>query len=717
MATELGQAYVQIMPSAKGISGSIQKQLDPEASSAGKSAGLKIGTGLKVAAVAGVAAAGAAMGKIISSSLSEGANLQQSLGGIETLFKGSANKVIKYADQAYKTSGLSANDYMENVTSFSASLLQSVAGDTNKAAETANMAMIDMSDNANKMGTNMGDIQNAYQGFAKQNYTMLDNLKLGYGGTKEEMQRLLTDAQKLTGVKYNINNLNDVYNAIHAVQGKLGITGTTAKEAAETFSGSFAAMKASLSNVLGNLSLGRDIGPSLQALAQTVSTFLFGNFIPMVGNILGALPGAIITFFAAAAPLFMQAGGEFLTQISAGFTTGLPNFMTTLSGIITSMMSWITMNLPTILNIGVQILTNIANGILQAIPQLITIAGNIITSFVEFFMVNFPVILETGKNLLLNLIDGIIANLPAIGDSAIQAVSTFIDTIVANYPKYMSTGWEILMSLVKGILDRLPDLISAAATLIIKFASMLISKIPSILAAGAQIMAGLVGKLISLIPNILSAGVRIIGGLISGIVRAIPDVLRNIAGMGNDIVRSVTGIDISGAGAAIMNGFLGGLKSAYEGVKNFVGGIASWIKEHKGPISYDKKLLIPAGQAIMGGLNSSLQDAFKQVQKTVSSMGDELQLEFGINVNADEFSNQNFERDVVANLANDPYKQAISTVPVNSATQDINRTIEISVPVYLYKGAAREIGYATATYVDERNQLNSRRQGRLEGDR
>ena len=273
MATELGQAYVQIMPSAKGISGSIQKQLDPEADSAGKSAGMKIGAGLMVAATAAVAATGVALGKIISSSLSEGANLQQSLGGIETLFKGSADKVKQYANDAYKTAGLSANDYMESVTGFSASLLQSMGGDTEKAAETANMALIDMSDNANKMGTSMESIQYAYQGFAKQNYTMLDNLKLGYGGTKAEMERLLADATKLTGVEYDINNLNDVYNAIHAVQEELGITGTTARESAETFSGSLASMKSAFSNVLGGLSLGQDIQPALQALAETTSTF------------------------------------------------------------------------------------------------------------------------------------------------------------------------------------------------------------------------------------------------------------------------------------------------------------------------------------------------------------------------------------------------------------------------------------------------------------
>lgn len=201
MATELGQAYVQIMPSARGISGSMSKQLGPEADSAGRSAGLKIGTALKVAAIAGVVATGAALGKLISSSLSEGADLQQSLGGVETLFKENADKVKKYAADGYKTAGLSANAYMETVTGFSASMIKSLNGDTKKAADLSNQAIVDMSDNANKMGTNIGDIQNAYQGFAKQNYTMLDNLKLGghnrlaqykpreNGGTLNELRR------------------------------------------------------------------------------------------------------------------------------------------------------------------------------------------------------------------------------------------------------------------------------------------------------------------------------------------------------------------------------------------------------------------------------------------------------------------------------------------------------------------------------------------------
>ncbi|MFR1786494.1 MAG: phage tail protein, partial [Ruthenibacterium lactatiformans] len=300
MATELAKAYVQIVPSAQGIKGSITQALGGEADSAGAAAGKGFG-GKLIGALKGIIAT-AAIGKALSATITEGAALQQSIGGIETLFKESADKVKQNAAEAYRTAGMSANEYMELTTSFSASLLQSMAGDTAKAADIADMAMQDMSDNANKMGTSMEDIKNAYQGFAKQNYTMLDNLKLGYGGTKTEMQRLLADAQKITGVKYDINNLSDVYSAIHVIQGELDITGTTAKEAASTISGSFASMKAAFKNVLGQLALGQNVGPALQALAQTVTTFLVGNLLPAVWNILRALPSALVTFIQTAMP-------------------------------------------------------------------------------------------------------------------------------------------------------------------------------------------------------------------------------------------------------------------------------------------------------------------------------------------------------------------------------------------------------------------------------
>ena len=287
--SKVATAYVQVIPSMEGVAPKVKSYFDGAGESSGKGFGKAFGTALKV----GGAAAAAGLGVILKESLGEGADLQQSLGGIETLFKDDAQSVIDAANAAYETAGLSANDYMETVTNFSASLISSLGGDTQKAAEVADIALRDMSDNANKMGTDMEAIQNAYQGFAKQNYTMLDNLKLGYGGTKTEMERLLADAQALTGVEYNIDNLADVYSAIHVIQEELGITGTTATEASTTLAGSFNSMKAAAQNVLGNLALGQPMEESLQALKETTSTFLTGNLIPMVGTIFSGLPGLI----------------------------------------------------------------------------------------------------------------------------------------------------------------------------------------------------------------------------------------------------------------------------------------------------------------------------------------------------------------------------------------------------------------------------------------
>ena len=383
MATEIAQAYVQLIPSARGITGKIQSILDPEASAAGQSAGQSLGSSLVSVMTKVIAAAG--IGKAFSAAISEGAALQQSLGGIETLFKGSADKVKGYANEAYKTTGLSANAYMENVTGFSASLLQSLGGDTNKAAETANMAMIDMSDNANKMGTSMESIQLAYQGFAKQNYTMLDNLKLGYGGTKQEMQRLLADAEKLTGVKYDINNLSDVYGAIHAIQENLDITGTTAREAATTFTGSFESMKAAAQNVLGKLALGEDILPSLHALLKTTSTFLFDNFLPMVGNIFSGL-GLVLTegISQIASQLFGDAfGSAVYSQLSR--VTGI--FQTFFDMIFGSLSKQDNIDILTMLGFSegaANQIVNIADNIRVTFENIGVVAGNVASIVVDF---------------------------------------------------------------------------------------------------------------------------------------------------------------------------------------------------------------------------------------------------------------------------------------------------------------------------------------------
>ena len=503
MATELAKAYVQIRPSAVGIQGRIQKEIEPEADSAGSSFGGKmVGMIKKVIAAA-------AIGKALSASISEGAALEQSLGGIETLFKDSADKVKANAAKAYQTAGMSANDYMELTTSFSASLLSSLAGDTSKAADVADMAMVDMSDNANKMGTNMEDIKNAYQGFAKQNYTMLDNLKLGYGGTKSEMERLLADAQKISGVEYNIDNLSDVYSAIHVIQGQLDITGTTAKEAATTISGSFNQMKAAAKNVMGEIALGMDVGPALNELANTIITFAVGNLLPAVWNVISALPSAIVTFVTALGPQLFAAASGLIPQIASGITTGIPTLYQSAMRIMDQFNIGIQEQLPILLQNGVDFITNIVNGILQNLPQVITMAGNIITYFANTIISMFPTVLSAGASLLLKLVNGIINNLPQIAQAAATAIVRFVASIGQNLPQILQSGITIIAKLAAGLIRAIPNLVG---------------QIPAIISAIVNAFTS---------QNWGSIGINIISGIASG--------LRSAAHMLWDAVKGVLG--------------------------------------------------------------------------------------------------------------------------------------------------------------------------------
>ena len=363
MGTTLGTAYVQIVPSAQGIKGSITDVLGGEAESAGTSVGSKIGSFAKKALAA--AAIGTVMVKGMKAAMDEGAKLQQSyLGGVDTLYGKAAEQVRAYAREASKA-GISMNDYSEQAVSFGAALKQAFGGDVVKAAEVANMAIMDMADNSAKMGTDISSVQMAYQGFAKQNYTMLDNLKLGYGGTREEMLRLLADAEALTGVKYDINNLGDVYEAIHVIQGELGLTGVAAAEASETFSGSFNAMKAAAANALGSIALGEGVKPALQQLAQSVSTFFFGNFIPMLGTIIKALPSAIVAFLQTGLPLLVSG-------ISSLINSVMVQIKSLADGITASSVAeWATTTLPQIIAAGTQLIGGLVQTLLTNIPQIL----------------------------------------------------------------------------------------------------------------------------------------------------------------------------------------------------------------------------------------------------------------------------------------------------------------------------------------------------------
>ncbi len=719
MATELGKAYVQIIPSAKGISGMIQKEMGGEVASAGTSAGQSLGSKM-MGAVSGVIAA-AGIGKAIGASINEGAALQQSLGGIETLFKDSADKVKGFANEAYKTTGLSANAYMENVTGFSASLLQSLGGDTDKAAETANMAMIDMSDNANKMGTSMESIQLAYQGFAKQNYTMLDNLKLGYGGTKQEMQRLLSDAEKLTGVKYDMNNLSDVYSAIHAIQENLDITGTTAREAATTFTGSFESMKAAAQNVLGKLSLGEDIQPALQALMETTSTFLFGNLIPMIGNILKQIPNLILGGIKG---VFSGIFGEGLGSIMGGIVTalgsaflafkafsavsgllsGIPAVLTTIKTAVTGLFTAMSANpigiaiaaiaaltaglvyFFTQTEMGRQIwqgfmdwfsgvwqsvapiLTEVWNGIVETATtvwnNMMAVVAPIIQAVVDFiksvwdgislwWTENQGLIQQTFTtvwNAIHTVIQTVMPIIQSIIETAMNILGPFIEGTWNNICTVVTTVWELIKITIQTAMDVISGIIKAVMAIIngdwgtawnaIKGVGETIwnglsATGKAIFDGFAQILSNIWNTIKSVASSAWEGLKSTVLGLIDGLVQGAQNAWESMKQGVRDLVSNVTSIfdgirniDLWSAGKAILDGFLGGLKSAWGAVTDFVGGIASWIRDHKGPIEYDRKLLIPAGNAIMQGLNSGLQDRFKDVKKSVGGMAGEISSAF-----------------------------------------------------------------------------------------
>lgn len=440
---EMAKAYVQIVPSAQGIKGALEDVFGKETDGLGTKTGLSIGTQLVGTIKKVVAAAG--IGKLIKDSLDMGGALQQSIGGIETLFKDSADTVKQYAAQAYQTVGLSANDYMEQTTSFAASLLSSVSKDTNAAAQLANMAMVDMADNANKMGTDMQDIQNAYQGFAKQNYTMLDNLKLGYGGTQAEMQRLLTDAEKISGVHYDLGNLADMYSAIHVIQQEMDITGTTAREAATTLTGSFAAMKAAAQNVLGNWSTGADLTAPLQALTDTARTYLVGNLLPMIGNVLQGIPQVIYGLV----PEVVQTGTELLGSLAQGFTQGIPDFLANALPQLLSFTENLRENAGEFVNAGLDMITQLANGLIAGLPDLIAYVPDIIINICGIINDNLPKLLAEGVSLVVQLGVGIVKAVPdllANWKKILQAVLSVISAV-----NWLNIGKNILTGVASGV--------------------------------------------------------------------------------------------------------------------------------------------------------------------------------------------------------------------------------------------------------------------------
>ena len=670
---ELAKAYVQIIPSAQGIGGQIKKELggevEPAAEETGVSAGQKLfGAIKKIAAAAGI-------GKVIKDSIVAGADLEQSIGGIETLFKESADQVIANAKRAYQTAGMSANDYMELTTSFSASLLSSLGNDTAKAADVADMAMTDMSDNANKMGTNMEDIKNAYQGFAKQNYTMLDNLKLGYGGTQNEMKRLLEDARKITGVTYDIDNLADVYQAIHVIQGELDITGTTAKEAASTISGSLNAMKAAYQNVMGNLALGEDIGPSLNALKETTVTFVRDNLLPAAVNVVSALPTALVSLAAQLAAPMLHAGVQAVLSLAAGLTSAIPELLREATKALEGIVNAIITGVPALINAGMLLLNGLVQGLLEAVPELLAALPGIVDNLTTTLAAFLPQFISAVNLLVMGVaqalptaIQQIVAVLPTLIDSLINVLLTLM-------PEIMDAGLALLSALVTD----LPEIISAVAAAIPKIVDAIVnailSSIPLLIDAGIQLLTMLVGNLPAIISGIVSALPTIINSIVNAVLGSIPLLIRSGIQLFVALVSNLPAI-ISGVVAAvpqiidaIVGGFAGGfdamaniglnlIKGIWSGISDaaawlkskiagFFGGVVDSIRDFFG-IHSPSRLMAGIGKNMALGIGVGWEDTFPDIAEDIT---DSVKLDFDAGpVSCGRDQNQSGSVSVVQNI-------------------------------------------------------------------
>ena len=535
----------------------------------------KIGSIAKTALVGVTAAIGTASTALVglgTASVNSYADLEQNVGGIKTLFKGSADKVIKNAENAYKTAGMSANQYMETVTSFSASLLQSLGGDTEKAADVADMALTDMSDNANKMGTSMESIQWAYQGFAKQNYTMLDNLKLGYGGTKSEMERLLADAQKLTGVKYDISNLSDVYTAIHVIQGELGITGTTAKEASETISGSVSSMKAAFDNFLNG-------SGTIDQLVETGIT--------SIQNIVNAV-------------------GELLPNLIQSVANATPQIVDGINQIFPQILNLIMTNAPTILSSIGQILMALVQSLISYMPQIMTIAMQLIQSFITGIITMLPQIIQMGVQLIVQLITGIAQMLPQLIPQAVNAIITIVTGLLDNIDQLIDAGIQLIIGLAEGLINAIPQLVEKIPIIIEKLINAITNNLPKIIQAGITLIIKLAEGLIKAIPQLISKIPQIITSIINGFA----NYYSKLGEVGLNLIKGLWN-GISDAGSWL-----------WGKISGFCSGIVDKIKGFFGIHSPSKLFNQEIGKFLALGLGEGFDDNLGQVFKGIKSAVD-----------------------------------------------------------------------------------------------
>lgn len=604
---------------------------------------------------AAYAAAGAAVVGLTKTAVENYADYEQLVGGVETLFKDSADTVMDYANAAFETAGLSANAYMETVTSFSASLLQSLGGDTEKAAEKANMAIVDMSDNANKMGTDMASIQNAYQGFAKQNYTMLDNLKLGYGGTKEEMQRLLTEAQKISGIKYDISSYSDIVDAIHVIQTEMGITGTTAKEASTTIQGSVNAAKSAWTNwVTGLADNSQDFGQLTENLVNSVVTAgeniipRIEETLPNVVNGLNVLISTAVDMLPDLLPQFAQMGADAIGAVTSALSNadGLADAVAQMGIILIDSAVEL---LPEFVNVGISLLESLIGALLDNIDAVVDAAIEIGMALISSFIQVIPELIVAGIEIIAALIDGIAQSLPELIPAAKDGIMTILQAIQDNIQTILAAGIEILIALIDGITEMIPELIPVAVECIFAIVDGLLENLPELLTAAIQIILALALGLIDTIPDLIGYIPEIVSAIVEAIIDNLPllitacfeimlaigtGLLDCIGQLTQNIPEILTKLkdeflehDWSEIGSNIIDGIKNGLidagKHLWEGAKETVTGLVDGITDFFGIHSPSRLMRDRVGVNIAAGIGVGFEEEMGTVtDDAVAAMDD-----------------------------------------------------------------------------------------------
>ena len=651
--------------------------------------------GVALGAVA--VAAGAAAVKLGKEVIAAYADYEQLVGGVDTLFKDSSQEIQRYAANAYKTAGLSANEYMETVTGFSASLIQSLGGDTEKAAKYADMAITDMSDNANKMGSDMASIQNAYSGFAKQNYTMLDNLKLGYGGTKEEMQRLLEDAEKLSGVKYDISSYSDIVDAIHVVQTEMGITGTTAKEAEATISGSIGMLKSSFQNLITGLG---DADADIDKLCDNVvNSFnsVVKNITPVVRNLAKTVPNALEGILDAIAPLLpelLEMGVGLFEALLSGFTSVLPELMNTAASLVTTLVQGIIEALPLVVEAAAQFITTLVQGIAEALPTLIPAAVETVTTIVSTLIENIPLLIDAALQLIQGLAEGVLEAIPVLLEALPELIESLVTTLLDAIPQIIETGVELLTALVENLpeiitticevlpqiiestistlLDHLPEIVEAGVKLLTALITNLPQIILTIVQALPQIITAVINALVNNIPKIIETGVKLLTALITNlpqiiaeIVRAMPQIITGIVSALGEGVSQVAEV-----GANLVRGLWQGIQSLagwlWDKVSGWISSIWDGITDFFGIHSPSTKMAWVSEMNVEGAVVGIEKNKSKAV-KAYGAMGEEMLAEVDSGLAA----------------VNDKLKSSIGEIETGFSAKATVEAVSASVPADL----------------------------------